>query len=155
MSEEDAALFWGVDTTTDPVSGEECTDQTLESTEATPAEGLCLETTTLPEQARAINMSTEECSIRKTIPAEAAQDTKPAIQSQATNTVVVDEIQGDEIAIPMLRQVTTGTQTESADNLLEAEILNLKETLSEETSFNTPTETTSSEPSQPKDRRVR
>ncbi len=155
ISEEDAALFWGVDTPTNPMAGEESADQTLESTEATPAEGLCLETTTLPEQARAINMPTKECSIGKTIPAEAAQDTGPAVQSQATNTVVVDEIQGNEIAIPMLRQDTTGTQTESGDSSLEAETLNLKETMSEETSSNTPIETTSSGPPQPKDRRVR
>ena len=49
MSEEDAALFWRVDVPADPVSGEESADQTVESTEAMPAEGLCLETTTLPE----------------------------------------------------------------------------------------------------------
>ena len=97
-------------------------------------EGLCLETTTLPEQAKATTAPTVECSIRKTTPTETVQDTKPAIQSRATNMVVVDEIQGDEIAVPMLRQVTTGTQTESGDSLLEAETLNLKETVSEETS---------------------
>ncbi len=34
MSEEDAALFWRVDTPTDPVSGEDSADPTLDSTEA-------------------------------------------------------------------------------------------------------------------------
>ncbi len=154
MSEEDAALFWSVDTPTDPVSGEENTDQTLESTEATLAEGFCLETTTLPEQARATNVLTVHCNMRKTIPAE-TQETKPAAQhAQATNTVVVDEIRGEEIAIPILRQLTTGTQTGSGDSSLEAETLNLEETVSEDTSSNTPIETTSSGPSQPKDKRV-
>ena len=134
MLEEDAALFWRVDTPTDPVLGEESAGQTLESTEATPAEGLCLEATTSPEQARAVNMLTDECSIRKNSRAETAQDTKPAVQSQATNPVVGEEIQGNEIAVPLLRQATTGTQTESGDSLLEAETLNLKETMSEQTS---------------------
>ncbi len=155
MSEEDAALFWRVDTPTDPVLGEESAGQTLESTEDTPVEGLCLEATPLSEQARAINMPTEECSIRKNTPAETVQDTKPAVQFQATNPVVGEEIQGNEIAVPLLRQATTGTQTESGHSLLEVETLNLKETISEETSSKTPIETTSSGPPQPKDRRVR
>ncbi len=93
MSEEDAALFWGVGTSTDPVSGEEGAGSTVDSTEATPVKGLCLETTTLPEQTRATNAPTVDCGIGKTTSAETAQDTKPAVQSQATNTVVVDEIQ--------------------------------------------------------------
>ena len=95
------------------------------------------------------------CSIRKTNSAETTQDTKPAVQSQATNTVVVAEIPGNETTIPILCQVTVGTQTESGDSSLETETLNLKETLSEETSSNTPIETTSSGPPQPKDLRVR
>ena len=155
MSEEDAALFWRVDTPTDPVLGEESAGQTLESTEATPVEGLCLEAMTSPEQARAVNMPTDECSIRKNTPAETAQDTKPAIQSQATDPVIGDEIQRNEIAAPLLRQATTGTQTESGDSLLETETLNLKETMHEETPSNTPIETMSSGPPQPKDRRTR
>ncbi len=157
MSEEDAALFWKVDTPTDPVSREESADTTPDSTETTPAKGLCLETATLPEQARATNAPTMDCGIRKTRPtsAEIAQDTKPAVRSQATNTVDINEIQGDEIAIPILHQVTTGTQTESGDSSSEVETLNLKETLSEDASLNTPIETTSSGQSQPKDIRVR
>ncbi len=55
----------------------------------------------------------------------------------------------------MLRQIATGTQTESRGSLLETETLNLKETLSEETSSNTPIETMSLGRSQPKDIRVR
>ncbi len=114
MSEEDAALFWRVDTPTDLVSGEESAGQTLESTEATPAEGLCLETTTLPKQARATNAPTMDCGVRKTTSAEIVQDTKPAVQSQATNTVDVDEIQEAEIAVSRLRQ---GSSSSSSSNL--------------------------------------
>ncbi len=99
MSEEDAALFWRIDTPAVPMSGEESASQTLESMEAMPAEGLCLETTTLPEQARATNVPTAECSTRKNILAKTARGTKPAVQSQATNTVIVDEIQEDEAAV--------------------------------------------------------
>ena len=149
------ALFWRVHTPTDLVSGEESADQTLESTGATPVEGLCLETTTLPEQVRTTNAPTVDCGIRKTTSAEIAQDTKPAVKSQATNTVEVDEIQEAEIAISRLCQVTTGTQTESGDSLQRAETSNLKETLSEEASSNTPIETVSFGLSQPKDIRVR
>ena len=58
MSEEDTALFWRLDIPTDLVAGEENAGHTLESTEASPAEGLCLETTTLPEQAKATNTPT-------------------------------------------------------------------------------------------------
>ena len=80
MSEEDAALFWRVDTPTDPMAGKESASQTLEPIEATPAEGLCLETTTLAKQARATNAPTVDHSVRETTSAEIAQDTKPAIQ---------------------------------------------------------------------------
>ena len=110
---------------------------------------------TVPEQVRATNAPTVECSIRKTILAETAQDTKPAVQSQATNTVVIDEIQGDEVAVLRLCQVTTGTQTESGDSSPEAETLNLKETVSEDVSSSTPIETTSFGPSQLKEIKVR
>ncbi len=68
MSEEDATLFWRVDTPTDSVSGEESAGQTLGSAEATPAEGLCLESTTLPEQERATKVPTAHCNIEKTTP---------------------------------------------------------------------------------------
>ena len=155
MSEEDAALFWRADTSTALVSGEESAEPTLDSTEATPVRGLCLETTTLPEQARATNTPTMDGGIGKTASAETAQDTKPAVQSQATNTVVIDEIQGDEVAVLRLCQVTTGTQTESGDSSPEAETLNLKERVSEDVSLSTPIETTSFGPAQPKDIRVR
>ncbi len=60
-------------------------------------------------------------------------DTKTAVQSQATNTEDTDEIQEAETAVPRLRQVTIGTQTESGNSLQEAKTSNLKETLSEET----------------------
>ncbi len=120
MSEEDAALFWSVGTPTDRVSNEQSTDQTLECMKATPVEGLCLETTTLPAQAKATQVPTMHCSIEKTIPTETAQDTKPAVQSRATNTIVIDGIQGNETAIQILRQITTGTQTESRDGSSEA-----------------------------------
>ncbi len=155
MSEEDAALFWKVYTPTDPVSGDESTDPILDSTEATPVKGLCLETTTWPEPARATNVPAVDCGIRKVTLAETAQDTKPAVQSQANHTVDVDELQGDEIDISRLHQVTTGTQTESGDSLQEAKTLNLKETLSEDTSSNTPIETTSCGLPQSKDIRVK
>ncbi len=81
ISEEDAALFCSIDIPTDLVSGDESAGQTLASTEATLAEGLCLKTMTLPEQAKTTNTPTVECSIRKTTSAETAQDTKPAVQS--------------------------------------------------------------------------
>ncbi len=110
MSEEDATLFWRVDTPTDPVSGEESADPILDSREATPARRLCLGPTTVPKQARATKAPAVDCGTNRATPAEAAQDTKPAVQSPATNTADVDEIQGDEIAIPILRHVTTGTQ---------------------------------------------
>ncbi len=155
MSEEDATLFWRVDTPTDPVSGEESVDPTLDSTEATSVKGLCLETMTLPKQARATSAPAVDCGPRKVTLAETEQDTKPAVQSQASNAVDVDEIQEAETAIPRLCQVTTGTQTGNGDSLQEAETLNLKETVSEETSSNTPTETTSCGLSQPKDIRMR
>ena len=155
MSEEDAALFWSVDISTDPVSGEKSAGRTLESTEATPTKGLCLGTTTLPEQAKAINAPTVHCSIGKTTSADTAQYPKLAVRSQATNTVVVGEIPRNETVIQRLHQITTGTQTESGSSSLETETLNLKETLSEETFSNTPIETTSSGQPQPKDKRVR
>ena len=117
--------------------------------------GICLKTKTLPEQANAIDTLTVECSITKAIQAKTAQDTKPAIQSQATDPVVGEEIQRNEIAVPLLRQTTTGTQTKSGDSFREAEILKLKETLSGETSSNAPIETTSFGQYQPKDIRVR
>ncbi len=75
------------------------------------------------------------------------------MQSQATSTADVDEFSGEKAIIPMLCQITTSTQTESGDSLLGAEILTLKETQSEETSSNTPIETMSSGPPQPKDMR--
>ena len=93
MSEEDAALFWRVDTPTDLVSGEESAGQTLEPIEATPVEGLCLETMTLPEQARATNAPTVDCGIRKTTSAKNAQDTKPAVQSQACSDCYPNTLQ--------------------------------------------------------------
>ncbi len=71
MSEEDA-LFWGIDVSTDPVSGETSAGQTLESTKATPAEGLYPETIALPEQVTASNVPTVHCSMRKTTSAETA-----------------------------------------------------------------------------------
>ncbi len=92
--------------------------------------GLCLETTTLPEPARAASTPAVDCGPRKVIPAETEQTTNPAVQSQATNTEDADEIQKTETAIPRLRQATTATQTGNEDSLQEAEILNLKETLS-------------------------
>ncbi len=61
MSEEDAALFWRVDTSTDPVSGGERADIALDSTEATPAKGLCLTATTLPEPV----IASHQCARRK------------------------------------------------------------------------------------------
>ena len=143
MSEEDAALFWKVDTPTDPASGEESADPILDSTEATPVKGLCLETTTLPEPARATSTPAVDCDIRKVTPVETVQDTKSAVQSQATNTVDVDEVQGDEVAILRCRQVMTGTQTGNGDSFKETETLNLKGTLSEDASSTTPIETTS------------
>ena len=60
-----------------------------------------------------------------------------------------------ETAIQRLCQVTTGTQTENGDRLQETESLNLKETLSEEVSSNTPIETMSFGLTGPKDIRVR
>ena len=155
MSEEDAALFWSVDILTDPVSGETSTGQIMESTEATPASRLWPKTTTLPEPAMGPNVPTIQCSMRKTASTETAQDTKPAMQSQATNTVSVDESSGEKTAIPMPCQITTGTQTESGSSLLEAETLTLKEALSEEISSNTPIVTMSSGQFQPKDMRER
>ncbi len=111
MSEEDAALFWRVDTPTDPVSGEENADPTLDSTETTPVKGLCLETTTLPWQARATSTPVVDCGPRKVTLAETEQDRKPAVQSKSTNMEDADEIQEAATAIPRLRRVTTGTQT--------------------------------------------
>ncbi len=82
MSEEDAALFWRVDTPIDPVSGKESADPVLDSTEATPVKGLCLETMTLPTSVRATSAPAVDCSPGKVALAETAQDTKPAVQSQ-------------------------------------------------------------------------
>ncbi len=48
----------------------------------------------MPEQARATNAPAVDCDIRKATQAETALETKPAVQSQAKNTVDVDEIQG-------------------------------------------------------------
>ena len=143
-SEEDAALFWSVDMPTDPVSGGMSADQTLEATEATPTGRLWPETITLSEQVTASKMPTVRCSMKETTPAATAQDTKPAMQSQATSMMDVDEISGEKTIIPMLHQITTGTQTESRNSLLDAEALSLKETLREETSSNPPIETMSS-----------
>ncbi len=92
MSEEDAVLFWRVDTIIDPVSGEEDTYSALGLTEATPVKGLCLRTTTLPEPVIATSSPAVDCSTAKVAPAETAQDTKPAVQPQVTNMVDVDEI---------------------------------------------------------------
>ncbi len=77
------------------------------------------------------------------------------MQPQATNTVAVDESQKVETAIPKLRQATTGTQTEIGDSLLEAETLNLKVTLSEDVSSNTPIGTMPFGPTPLKDIKVR
>ncbi len=77
------------------------------------------------------------------------------MQSQVTSTADVDEVSGEKTIIPMLRQSTTGTQTESRDSLLGAEIATLKETQSEEPSSNTPIEAMSSGLPQPKDNRER
>ncbi len=96
-----------------------------------------------------------DCGPRKVTLAETEQDTKPAVRSQATNTEDADEIQEAETAIPRLRQVTTGTQTGNGDSFQQTETLNLKETLSEDASSNTPIETTSFGLSQTKDIRVR
>ena len=155
MSEEDAALFWRVDTTTDPGSGKKSPDSALGLTEATLVKGLCLGTMTLLEPVIATSAPAIKCSTVKVAPAETAQDTKPAVQPQATNTVDVNEIQNAKAAIQRLRQVTTGTQTENENGLHYAETLNLKETLSEDASSNTPIETTSFGLTQPKDIRVR
>ena len=155
MTEEDAALFWGMETTPDPASGEESTDSDLDSTEVTPAEGLCLRATTLPALVTANSVPAIECITAKIAPAEAAQDTKPAVQSQATNTEDAVEIQKPETAIQKLHQVTLGTQTESEDGLQKRETLNLRETLHEDAPSNTPIETTSFGLTQPKDIRVR
>ncbi len=155
MLEEDAALFWRVGAPTDTVFGETSTDLVLDSIEAMPVEGLCLETTTLPEPVRAASAPAVECSTVKVAQVETAQDTKLAVQPQATNTVDVDETQEAETAIQKLRQVMTGTQTGNGDSLQEAGTLNLKETLSEDASSDTPIETTSFGLTQPKDKRVR
>ncbi len=93
MTKEDAAIFWGMDATTDPVSGEKSTDPALDSTEATPVKGLCLRAMTLPEPVIATSEPAVDCSTVKVAPAETVQDTKPAVQPQATNTVDVDENQ--------------------------------------------------------------
>ncbi len=154
MSEKDAALFWRIDTPTDPVSGEESAYPVLDLIEAMPVKGLCLEITPLPKPVRATSAPAVDCGTGKGALAETAQDTKPAVQSRATTTVDVDEIQEAGTAIQRLCQVTTGTQTESGDSLQEAETLNLKETLSEDTSSDTPIET-SFGLAQPKDIRVR
>ena len=155
MSEEDDALFWRVDTPTDPVLGEESTDPTLDSTEATLTEGLCLRTTTLPTPVVTTTTPEVKDSTVKVVPARSEQDTKPAVQFPATNTEDADETQEAETAIPRLRQATTGTQTELGDSLPEAKTSNLKETLSEETFSNAPKEATSFGLSKPKDIRVR
>ncbi len=47
MPQEDAALFWRIDTTTDLTSGEESTNPATGLIEATPVEGLCLRGTIL------------------------------------------------------------------------------------------------------------
>ena len=119
------------------MSGEESADPTLDSTEATPVKGLCLETTTLLEPARATSVPAVDCGPRKVTLAETEQDSKPAVRSQATKTESADEIQEAETAIPRLRQVTTGTQTGNGESFQETEILNLKETLSEDASSHT------------------
>ncbi len=128
MSEEDAALFWRVDTPTDPVSGEASADPALGSTETTPAKGLCLRATILPTSVVATSAPAVEGSTAKFVSAETTQDTKPAVRPRATNTVDVAEIQEAETAIQRFCQVTTGTQTEEGDSFQEVETLNLKET---------------------------
>ncbi len=155
MSEEDAALFWSVDIPADPVSGETGASPALEPAEAAPAGRPCPEAKTLPEQAITPSAPTVQCSIRQATLAEVAQDTQPAMRSQATSTVDVDEVSGEKTNISMPRQITTDTQTENGDSLLGAEVLTLKETQSKETSSNTPIETMSSGPLPPKDMRER
>ncbi len=151
MSEEDAAIFWRVDTTTDPVSGEESTDSELGLTEATPGKGLCLRATTLPEPVIATSAPAVNCSTAEVAPAETAQDSKPAVQPQATNTVDVDETQEADAAIQRLCHVMTGTQTENENSLQDLETLNLKKTLSQGVLSNTLTETMFFGLTQPKD----
>ncbi len=107
MSEEDAALFWRVDAPADPVSGEANADPPLDSIEATPEKGLCLRATILPTPVVATSAPAVKGGTVKVAPVETAQDTKPAVQPQATNTKDIDEIQKAETAIPRLRQVTT------------------------------------------------
>ncbi len=69
MSEEDAALFWRVDTPTDPVSGQESADPALYSAEAMPVNGLFLRATTLPEPMIATSVPAVACSTAKVAPA--------------------------------------------------------------------------------------
>ncbi len=80
MSEEDAALFWKIDTDPDTVAGEESTSLAPDSTEATPVEGLCLRATRLCEPVTALNAPAVDCGTAKAAPTETAQDTKPAAQ---------------------------------------------------------------------------
>ncbi len=92
MSEEEDALFWRVDTPSNPVSGKKSAEPALDSTEATPVKGLCLEATTLAEPAVATSVPTVESRAMQVAPVEITQDTKPAMQHRATNTVDADEI---------------------------------------------------------------
>ena len=121
MTEEDAALFWGIETTTDPASGGESIDSALDSTEVTPAEGLCLRATKLAAPVTANSAPAIEYSMAKIAPAGTAQDTKPAVQSQATNSEDAVEVRKPETAIQKFHQVTLGTQTEREDSLQERE----------------------------------
>ncbi len=154
MEEEDA-LFWGIETTTDPASGGESIDSALDSTEVMPAEELCLRATKLAAPVTANSVPAIECSTAKIAPAGTVQDTKPAVQSQATNTEDAVEIQKPETGVQKLHQVTLGTQTESEDSLQEKGTLNLRETLYKDVTSNTLIETTSFGLTQPKNIRVR
>ncbi len=80
MSEEDAALFWRVDTPTGPMSEETSAHPALDTTEATPVRELCLEATALPEPGVATSVPAVESSTVKVAPVEITQDTKPAMQ---------------------------------------------------------------------------
>ncbi len=144
-----------MDIPADPVSKRKGAGQALKSTETAPARELCLETKTLPDQANPTDISTMRCDRGRANSAETAQDTKPAVRSQSTTTVDISEISRTETATPVLRQVTTGTQTENESSSLDLKTLNLKETLSEEVSFNTSIETESVGQTPPKDKRTR
>ncbi len=86
MSEEDAALFWEVETDPNLTSRRDCTYPAPYSVEATLAEGLCPRTTGLPAPMTARSSQAIDCRLVQSAPIETAQDTKPAMQPHATST---------------------------------------------------------------------